>query len=528
MSAVTAWLFAADGTTMLRRLDTARDLGFTDAGLSSEAEFRIPLSDAADLTAGRFVKLRYADGFRAGILLGAEQVDVSTDGRWLSFRQSREMRPGLLWDGIVMPQSYPAYGVRRRVAEDRWWGFMDPSFDDSGWSAPGSATRLVDYVRYPSFPQGLTDVDPNACWVSLSDGALSINESTWFRGHNINIASAGIYRLHLCSDDTADWYLDDELILQVKGDGNTLSQATTIDQYLAVGPHVLAVKVTNENGVAGELVNEIVYSITTLVDDGNGGLKAGTVVARSAASTVLICTTTMGEPGVTRAKALLDLVNEAKVRATTHPNGVSKLTPTFTGTLDSAGVAFTDLGEFSLPILTTRYDEAFLQLAEDVVDVDINVSTLQLNVWVRRGSDKRTTVAMMPASNATSLSTTKDLARLTHMFARTADGVLVETVDAAAEAAYGRVEGGQSVGAVRSLRTANNLNLAALAASSVPTVEFDAQPIGGAYTTWGMGDTVAVTNHRGGTLAAARVLGIRVDGRDDEATVTPELVEDRS
>ncbi len=531
-AAVTADLYAPDGTTLLGALPNARGITFQhELSKAGSATFEIPLDDAAAVTDRCVVKFSWRGAVRFGCVIQSEKCTLAVDGRvWLRF----DSQPGLLamlGDAVI----YPEYGLARVSAPDRRFGWMSA---DGPWLVPGDWTSPTEdsWASCPikaGFPPVFGDVDPVASWIGAVNQSVNVAPSTvnYFRA-NLTVAADVNVAFYGCGDNFLDFYLDGEQVFQSdQSDPYGWRDSAYYLVALAAGPHQLAAKVTNAAfwGTArGDLVDVssplgLLISVVALTAGGN----PSTVLLRSDNSWTVHATTPA--LGWARGDVLHTLIVEAQTRGVAGP---SEITVDFDGLLDSRGDAWTDVGEYVLPVGTLGLDEVATQLSESYLDLDLDAATMTLHAWGRAGQDRTGAVELTVGGDLKAYETASDPNRRTRAVAQAGDGSWLEVVDSAAESAFGRIELGLTVGSGSVDRTVAAVLAQTLADSATPRISVtgESSTLTGAvpYVDYQLGDTITVPGHRGAGTMPARVLAITVDAAGETVRAWPELVSDPS
>lgn len=230
------------------------------------------------------------------------------------------------------------------------------------------------------------------------------------------------------------------------------------------------------------------------------------------------------EPGWTAGNVILTLLAEAKARGVKFPNW---LTPTFTATKDSRGVAW----DRSVPWTFNVGDDyltAFSAMEELGCDIWINPATLELNVYGNRGSDKSVQngtvqpVILQEAQNLTEATTTGVAELKSALLVQTNDGWIEQVnSDTTVSSLYGRLEGSLSTSAPKGVAvTISNLALT-VNGSEQTSSTYSIQPIPGAwpFIDFNVGDYVLAPN-KDGNLVSRRVMSITATETTDNGAAS--------
>lgn len=528
-----AELFDPTGLTSLGALTSARNIQWQDIlSQKGSATFEVPLDDSltSSITDRCVVKFSLYGSVRFACRITSEVVQLAVDGRrWLRF----ESQPGLLQlldDAVVLPE----LGLTSSSAASRLFGFM--SVDGAwritaNWQAPLGSAWSTDIYR-PKYPPDMATENPD--WIAFDDPedpTVPHNTYNYFR-YEFTVAGTDYenFQFTFTADNFLTLYMDGEEIISPDPTHPFGWQtSTTVTAQLAPGDHVLAAKVLN--GGPGAPVPGPMGLIGFVFNlDSATGLTTTELVQTDTVNWI-VAKTPM--PGWTRAQVLKQLVTEAQTRGSLGP---SLLTINFTDTEDTDSVSWADApDQYEFSVTTTGLADVASQLAESAIDVAVDPVTMELNCWVRKGSDLSGSVALTlgdAGGNLKSHETTKTVTRFTDVYTQLADGSWQVTTDSAGVTAVGgHVEVGLSV-STSADDTATNLALVQLAESAQPLIAATSQPsslIGAqGYIDYDVGDTITVPAHRNAGTMKARVLAVTVDATGDVISVWPQFVLDGS
>lgn len=307
-----------------------------------------------------------------------------------------------LLDGVgVLPQN----GLGERSGDLRWFNGGSVEYDDTGWGTVLAAGGLV--------PPGIVELDPAATAIWPVAQAVDHNtdyKEAWFRG-TLTIPGTDLVSVTIAAtaDDFFELYVDGELVLSQTSQVFQWRNTFTYEMTMEPGSHLIAAKVWDayhtswfvctvvERDADGEVVSVIHRTNTGWI----GQLVEP--AANPAAAPV----------GWTAGEIVLQILNENSTLAAslTQTSPADLLTPTFTATLDSNGVAWAELLDRSFPIGTDLLD-VLTQLAEDGVDFHVTPD-MELHLIQDRGSDLTASVEFLPEVNLLEHTVVSDAARKT-------------------------------------------------------------------------------------------------------------------
>lgn len=404
----------------------------SDPGMVS---FRIRLDDAASALAvpGTFVKVFRNGKIRQAAEITDEGVDLSIDGKpWRSF----DNLPGVLnltSKGCVWPE----YGTDRTYSSSRTFGYMSAL---GAWYRSGNWTRCIGF-RYRDDtgfrqlkPAGLSF--PNPYWVSKYGPYVKRPPGSveWIRHHFTTYGDDLTEQLLATGDDLVEAWLDGERV--ISPDMSQTDRWRSLVQYtsnLPAGLHVLAFKI--RNGRKNPNAMALIATIQQLKKTGD--VVDGQPLANSSpywfASDVL--------PGFRKADVITRCVFENRNLHSIPAFDLIRLD--FTPDTGTDGVPFTDdpeqhtrpVGEDLLTMI-----QAF---CEKHLDAAVEPDRFKLQLWHRKGSDKRATVIIRRGqADVGSLvegAVQRQAPRFTVVLVQLGDQTWVEFADDDLVAAWGRV-----------------------------------------------------------------------------------------
>lgn len=524
-------VYDVTGATLQAVLDKATGVQWQhplagDGSSAGTAQFQLLAKDAkaSAVQRDRIVKMWWQGAERCAFRIHSIAW-VLTDAGWRMDVTALQIRC-LLGDAVALPE----YGLRVGSGETRRFGFMSKAgawYVSSEWVAPHTTALAAGSTGPSGFPDG------GAYWLSAPTQP-PVGGKTWYRATFTTTTTYPTVRLFVATDDAADIYLDGELVLQIPGVVDPTAHSA--DVTLPIGDHVLAVEMRDEIQWTGEaLRGELLcclasITFTTSTTDADAVQVSQVILRSNTSAQWTVRSDNTSEPGWRKAQIVKQLITEAQARTVRGP---SALTLGFTDTLDSAGAAWTDRGDFEVQTLSDPVDRIAEALFDPTIDWDVD-PTMTVQAWNRRGQDRTggaSPVILRLARDITGMTLTETYDVVTDLYGRTADGLVVhENSSAATTDAGGIVEAGLSLGSVSTTATATGLMLAHLDSLGYPTREVSGsmsaagpQP----YVDYSLGDTVRCPDGRGGFLAV-RVLAITVDASNETVTAYPEVAVDRT
>lgn len=412
---------------------------------------------------------------------------------------------------VTSPPAPPEFDglriVTKPTSPDRPFGWMEPGYDDSGWSTSTEVLTPAGPFRPEGFP------DPDAEWIWYEAAVSSehpVGSAGLFRDTFTPVAAVVFsVNIYFAARDQVQCYVDDVLVAAT--DPATETDVGTHARWAVVEingtlPHTLSFRVDhNVEGMAG-----LVYAVYEH--------NTATVLARSSSST--LCLDATDEPGMTAGEILLAGITEAQARdASILPD----LSPTFSASTDSGSVAFAPIvGDFATRVGDTQLD-VLDQMSEGWIEWGMEIgsgATLgqELGVWAVDGRGSASGVEFEEGVNCTHITHRETDEIKNWGLIAFGDGYLDGGIDASVTS-YGRREAFLSLGNVRSGVSAITTAYNTLDPISTPdlSVLVEIEPADTSeepYTAFGLGDTVTVPN-RAGTPTAYRVVSISGEENDD-------------
>lgn len=251
----------------------------------------------------------------------------------------------------------------------------------------------------------------------------------------------------------------------------------------------------------------------------NDNGKETSVVVRSGTAWSVSST----EPYWRPAAIVRALVEEAAARGVYRLNGI---TFGFDASAPTSGSWTTEVD------LTLKAGSDLLTVLEDMVDLGVdfwlNPTTLELEAWESRGTDKSATVTLNTAVNLAAFSSKIEQPVKTVALVRTSNGWL-RAADNTLRTANGwretYLEFGNTASDDAARRQAQR-HLRRTGKNQIVAAGVDVVPVSGAkpYVNFDVGDVVAIPNPAGsGSAGTARVLSIAMRAQDGGVSVQPEL-----
>lgn len=540
---VTCVLYETDGVTRLGWLPNARNIIWVEENNKpGQGSFEVPLDDPTTplLTGRRIVRMCWYHGGvpigRFAIRLQTEAVQLAVDGRrWIRFEQ----QPGLLsvlGNAVVFPEA----GLQVDSGDTRYLGFMSPDGPwkiDSDWVTPhGRAWTDTAGGFRDRRPHEFRGVDPDAQWISLydPDTAQPANTRNYFLSTFTLTDPAHIEIMH-AADNYLHLFIDGDLITSTGPPGarqwHTANRTTV---RLPAGDHRIAVAVKNSGN--GDGPSPIAFICTARLLKPNGDPLSSDILFRTDTTNWTVHADSP-DPGWRRAQALLKLTQEAIDRGVA---GIIHLGFAFGNELSSRGEAWTDRGQYALPVANVSMLEASRQLSESDMNVWVRPWSMKLCAAKRRGVDRSATVQLRLGDDPDQPGTLKNMestnrtARYNVMIGRHNDGSYVVVKDDDSVAGINRIEAGLSLASAGSDHTAERIMQHHLDQNSTPRAQGVAeasvldpsQPI--AYLDYQVADTISIPGRRNGGPMKSRVLAITVDASGETVRAWPEFQEDLS
>jgi hypothetical protein len=280
---------------------------------------------------------------------------------------------------------YPSGGLKKTSFDQRAFNFASEQgewYDPDQWVLPTNVVAWGDVEGSPwrYAPANWPDV-PLAQWVWSSDSKSSAPAGDNFFRYEFDVATEFTYSFFLAADDQYSVYIDGQLVSQSDPNTSAFTEVERIDTVLAVGHHVIGVRVTNNTEGPAAFIAALFYygdpavpSAATLVSYTG---KAGDTAWKVAGYPDPL-------PGWSPGEIVHTLLEEAETRGVRFPLW---LTPTFTATEDSYGNAWDRSLDWSFGV-GDSLSSVIAKLEELVCDVWIDPDTLELNMAAERGVDR--------------------------------------------------------------------------------------------------------------------------------------------
>lgn len=351
-------------------------------------------------------------------VLDAENMVVVQKGAtvrfpWLIRRRSRDR--GVVWDPITIAGPGAVEALRRAlvgppggfgrcaVPDDvRLFGFMAPSYDDTGWME-GAALFSHGQQESPTppnlveRPRGWTDPLAEWIWTQEATGDPLTNDpgkSYFRRVLEVGPGEGTRVRLFVTAANTYTAYFDGAEVAS----GSDYRGFQWIDLDLCENTnHVFAAVVENQtppDNWAGQNIGGLLMSMRKLMDDDT----FDTVLYRSHTPSLYPGTPAEGPwkalhipaapPGQTPGHILATLLDEAQDRGV-----FTQVTRDFSAALDSAGNAWPEEIEFACRVGDDSVMSVAERLREYGVDVELTAD-LVFRAWAERGTDRTGSVTI--------------------------------------------------------------------------------------------------------------------------------------
>lgn len=245
-------------------------------------------------------------------------------------------------------------------------------------------------------------------------------------------------------------------------------------------------------------------------------------------------TVTATSPGWFRAQIVKKMIEEAWNRGVYGYDVVSpSYLMSFNDYRDSTNIPWTNRGQWSFPIGTTKIIDILNELSENYFDWHWDAENWELDCWNRAGRDKCAEIRLFPGHSLLSFSTSSDSTEnVTWMTTRLENGEWISRPDYGDIQPLKRIESGMSLGSSDAEATALKVISDILAENENPVISFEAEVSSNIgflpYIDYDLGDTILVPGHRGEGVIPARILSITCDFSTEPPTMYPEMVIDRS
>lgn len=387
--------------------------------------------------------------------------------------------------------------VAKPTSPDRYMGWMEPSFDDSGWSAATVALALGGDFR----PKGQPDLSASWIWFEAPvSGAHPVGDVCLFRRTftPATLSPFAIKIIYAALDDV-ELFVDGILINKTDPARETDVGQWAREAVVEINgnlPHTIAFKVQHiRTGMAG--LTYTVYEHNT-----------DTVLCRSDTSTK-VYDATAGEPGLTPGYIMGRLLTEGDTRNWAHQDFAQSFSNTYCSRSGEDWATIT--GPFEMRVGDSALD-VLNQLAEGWVEWTVEPGTSTyvgklLAMWNAKDVDApdgaapgrggASGVTFTEGVNCTRFHRRKRLAEFTHVLIEWGDGQMDGGI-ASAELEHGRLESFLSLSNVRNgpsaIRTAEaTLRPLSDIAESV-VVEIQPDDAGEVpYLDFNIGDTVSIS-----------------------------------
>jgi hypothetical protein len=453
--------------------------------------------DGFDIEVGDLVEF-YDRGLciGGGVIRAREVEKVSKSREGKQVVKFAGVRPlGILQEAPVLPSR----GLGS-IAQDRIWGWVGVTYDDSTWIPATLIVRLDGTSRYwTDALEGFEDRTAYWLWASRRVGNPPLDEWSpfgWclFRQTFSVPADVSDVEIEWSADAQAELYVEGELIGVTDFANGTPTDVRRRQVSVRPGSEVLiAVAAVNnlspgdEGGAKVTNPGGVVWSVAAVEPDGTR-----TVLAHSDASVVML-EYPNGRPGVTPGQVLLEVLAEAQ-----GYGWATGVTATFTDEVDSAGRPWAEVGEIATKV---GYDEwKFLsQLVAVYVDTDLTPGTWEWNAWSKGTRGRSSGVELVPSDGDPENGNLQEHT-VTETLMRGNDNLTFSQfgwqLHRSGEGGF-RVAATLGLGALPSSIEVDRWAQAELAESSVNRVEHDVSilPVGDSdkpYWSYGIGDTILI------------------------------------
>ena len=429
----------------------------------------VPLfsADAALLVKDAVVRVIYRDSVRFAWFVETRDRDLANASGQQTLTASGRGLLAWLEDAVLYPQG----GLADFLAPDRPfnWASGPGSWRSSGnYQAALGVQWKNDTTSRKNLP--VRWKDPSAQWIWRTDPETVVQRGTvnWFY-RDFTLTDATRVKFYASCDNSMDVFLDGQQIMSSSDFDQEAASFTQMARFtirLGIGSHTLAarvkndkpwqrydlavtasddkvscsghglangtqVTVTDKSGATG--LNEgTTYFVRAKTDDdfklattNSDGKETDTVVVRTNTSWQASST----EPYWRPAMILKTLAEEASTRGVYR---MDRLTYGFTNSAPTSGSWTTEAD------LTLKVGATLLTVLDDMVDLGhdfwLDPSTLELEAWESRGTDRSATVLLDTGQNLARFSTSVErplktvaLVRTKNGWLRTADNTLRDT-----------------------------------------------------------------------------------------------------
>ena len=326
------------------------------------------------------------------------------------------------------------------TAKNRRFDFTSPTgdwYNAAEW-VPPTIVRDVDPIN--SNPEDWPDFDSWTKWVwdRSPDGSGNFPAGDIYLRGTFSTSASQSVELYATVDDVAVVVLDGEVIatMDAENEWEKTTRASMNLKSLPAGNHVLAVHARSIGGPAG-----VAIMLRTMADDPD---DSGDLIIRTGSNDSMVgsnvswkvCGYPARRPGWTVGQMLMPLFDEATNRTV---DGLNRLAPTFTSTVDSNGISWAEIVPWAFPI-GTSYRDVLERVIQTTCDVWVD-QYLNLNVAQVRGRDVSDSVMFAPGFNiihAESQPPTKEL--VNHVLVETKDGYQLTHDPVGSSQQFGRRE----------------------------------------------------------------------------------------
>lgn len=502
-----------DGTTVNNRFNVQ----FTDIGSDvGNGEFSLLRDDLqvatlADLDGPDKIVVVSLDGtdMFAWVIETAEDLIIDEGEEAAEIVRFSGRSTAILLDDCVV---YPSKGtfdvdappelsgltvVAKPTSPDRYMGWMEPEFDDSGWAA----ATVIEANEGATRAEGQPDGDSDWIWYEAASGGAHAAGQTMLARDTFTPVSSDVFSVKViyAGRDDVEAYLDGVLVEKTdparETDVGTHAREAVVEINGAL-PHTLAFKVQHLNGSKKAGLTYVVYEHNT-----------DTVLARSDTSTVVLDAT--DEPGMTPGEVMNQLIDEGQTRGW-EPDFATSFNSTDCSRSGEDWATIT--GAFEVRVGDTLLD-VVNQLAEGWVEWTVEPGTATyvgrlLAMWNALGVDAPdgaapgrggdSGVTFTEGVNCTKLHYTRRRTAKNHVLIEWGDGQLDGGISAS-ESTYGRKESFLSISNVRNGPSAIRTAVATLTPLSTPatSIVVEIQPDSSGeipYIDFNIGDSVDVSS----------------------------------
>lgn len=504
----------------VRSLPLADGLQFSrELSDPGQVTLQLPLTDASDLTAGRFVKIAWRGRWQQAARIQSTGIDFGKDGTaWKQWSNQAGVLD-MLRDLVVWPE----YGIDRTYSTTRTFGFMSITaaidgvvtnwFASGDWTRPLNSVRYQDDTGYREFkPVGLSF--PNPYWISKNgpyhDEAAGSTQ--WMRHRFATTVDDIDYQILVTGDRVVElWFDGEQLVSPDQAEAQQWTQLFQIKGTLPAGDHVVATRVENRKHRSSPIA--FIFTIQQLQK--NGDVVNGAPLFNSRpgwyVSDVL--------PGFRAGDVLRRCIKENRDQGV---NAADLISFDFNVLTDTGGTTWTDdPDQHSFDVGADMLD-VFTQLAGKYLDGEMDPRNLRLHAWGRKGSDLHSTVQISRGHQDTGSITDEQidttLPRFNSVLFQLSDGTWDTEENSASITANGRAVQAASFGTVASERRARKIADGMLNDQTKQADSFTVYITDSAGPQPGIdfneGDTISVQDETGAWLPV-RVMGWLADASQD-------------